>query len=225
MALEDFQELVKDMVSDQDAVVTAEVRDRAIDQARMRYSEDAPRLELEEVIWPATGVFGPVPEGWTDSAVIQSVEFPVGRRPASMVFADVYRSATGWGLESEQALPGNALVRVSFLLPHVLDDNADSIPQRHRLAVASFAAHLLCQQLATRYAGDRETTLGSDMSRTESRSRNYAARAKDYRAAYFAGVGQLDPALQDAVAGSAVSAVVSWPRRNPRHRLVSRGGL
>jgi hypothetical protein len=107
----------------------------------------------------------------------------------------------------------------------VLDATADSIPQRHRLAVASFAAHLLCQQLATRFAGDRETTLGSDMSRTESRSRNYAARAKDYRAAYFAGIGQLDPALQDAVAGSAVSAVVSWPRRNPRHRLVSRGGL
>ncbi len=225
MALEDFQELIKDMVSDQDDVVTAEVRDRALDEARMRYSADAPRLELEDVVWPDTGVFGPVPDGWTDSSVIQSVEFPVGRRPASLVFADAYRTATGWGLESEQTLPGNALVRVCYQLPHVLDATADSIPRRHRLAVASFAAYLLCQQLATRFAGDRETTLGADMSRTESRSRNYAARAKDYRAAYFAGIGQLDPALQDAVAGSAASAVVSWPKRNPRHRLISRGGL
>lgn len=225
MALEDFQNLVKDMVSDQDGVITDEVRDRALGEACMRYSADAPRLELEDIVWPVTGVFGPVPAGWTDSSVIQSVEFPVGKRPASMVFADAYRTATGWGLECEQALPGNALVRVCYQLPHVLDATADSIPRRHRLPVASFAAHLLCQQLATRFAGDRETTLGSDMSRTESRSRNYAARAKEYRAAYFAGIGQLDPALQDAVAGSAVSAVVSWPRRNPNHRLVSRGGL
>ncbi|MDH1333261.1 hypothetical protein N5D77_06045 [Comamonas thiooxydans] len=225
MALEEYQVLVKDMVGDQDDVITTEVRDRALDEARIRYSADAPRLELADIVWPATGVFGPVPDGWTDSSVIQSVEFPVGKRPASMVFAETYRTATGWGLESEQALPGNALVRVCYQLPHVLDATADSIPQRHRLPVASFAAHLLCQQLATRFAGDRETTLGSDMSRTESRSRNYAARAKDYRAAYFAGIGQLDPALQDAVAGSAASAVTSWPRRNPRHRLVSRGGL
>jgi hypothetical protein len=225
VALEDFQQLVKDMVSDQDDAITAEVRDRAIDQARMRYSEDMPRLEVEEVTWPEAGVFGPVPAGWTDSAVVKAVEFPVGRRPASLVFADAYRTATGWGLESEKALPGSALVRVSYQLPHVLDAAADSIPQRHRLAVASFAAHLLCQQLATRFAGDRETTMGSDMSRTESRSRNYASRAKDYRAAYFAGIGLVDPALQDAVAGSAVSAVVSWPRRNPRHRLVHRGGV
>lgn len=225
MALEDFQDLLKDMVPDQDEVITAGVRDRAIDQARLRYSEDMPRLELEEVSWPATGVFGPVPAGWTDGSVVQAVEFPVGRHPAALVFADAYRTATGWGLECEKALPGGALVRVSYQLPHVLDASADSIPQRHRLTVASFAAHLLCQQLATRFAGDRETSMGSDISRTESRSRNYAARAKEYRAAYFSGIGQLDPANQCAVAGSAVSGVVSWPRRNPRHRLVQRGGL
>ncbi|MBV8250553.1 MAG: hypothetical protein JO200_19160 [Comamonas sp.] len=225
MALADIQQLVQDMVPDQDDAITAEVRDRAIDQARMRYSEDLPRLEVEEVIWPAMGVFGPVPAGWTDSAVVKAVEFPVGRRPASLVFADAYQTATGWGLESEKALPDGALVRVSYQLPHVLDASSDSIPQRHRLAVASFAAHLLCQQLATRFAGDRETTMGSDMARTESRSRNYAARAKEYRVAYFAGIGQLDPTTQDVVAGSAVSAVVSWPRRNPRHKLVGRGGI
>lgn len=225
MALEDFQELVKDMVSDQDEVITAEVRDRAIEQARMRYSEDMPRLELEEMVWPATGVFGTVPAGWTDGAVLQGLEFPLGRRPASLVLADAYRTATGWGLQSAKALPAGALVRVSYQVPHVLDNTADSIAPRHRLAVASFAAHLLCQQLATRFAGDRESALGSDMSRTESRSRNYAFRAKDYRAAYFAGIGQLDPALQEAAVGTAVSAVASWPRRNPRHHLVSRGGL
>jgi hypothetical protein len=173
----------------------------------MRYSDDVPRLELEEVV--ACLAFWSGAAGWSDSAVIQSVEFPGngvsrvgGRLPNG--------ERLGFG---ERARAWQCLGPGELSLPHVLDATADSIPQRHRLAVA-FAAHLLCQQLATRFAGDRETTLGSDMSRTESRSRNYAARAKDYRAAYFAGIGQLDPALQDAVAGSAVSAVVSWPRRN-----------
>ena len=33
------------------------------------------------------------------------------------------------------------------------------VPQAHRLPVAQYAAYLLCQQLATRYSSDRDSTL------------------------------------------------------------------
>jgi hypothetical protein len=153
MALADFQQLVMDLVSDQDKAVTPGVRDRAIEQARVRYSAD-------------------------------------------------------------------------MAAAHVLDADNDTIALEHRLPVAQYAAHLLCQQLAARYSGERETATGADVARTESRARNYAARAKEYRAAYYQGTGQADPfAPAGAPAGgqAAAAAVVSWPGRR-RHQL-TRGAL
>ena len=47
MALADFQLLVDDMVTDQGAVITPDVRDRAIEQARVRYSADCERERHE----------------------------------------------------------------------------------------------------------------------------------------------------------------------------------
>ena len=71
--------------------------------------------------------------------------------------------------------------------------------------------------------------MGSDASLTETRAREFAARSKELRAAYCAGVGIADPFKATAVGNStgatAAAGVVSWPSRNPRHRLVQRGGL
>lgn len=61
---------------------------------------------------------------------------------------------------------------------------------------------LLCQQLAAYYSAERETSISADGSNTESRARNYAYRAKDYRAAYFAGIGKADPVAQAASGGA-----------------------
>lgn len=98
------------------------------------------------------------------------------------------------------------------------------VPQAHLMPVAQWAAYLLCQQLATRYSGERETTLAVDMARTQSRAQAYAARAKEYRQAYYAGTGQADPLNPSATPSQgAAAAVTSWPRRNPRHNLVRRG--
>jgi hypothetical protein len=62
---------------------------------------------------------------------------------------------------------------------------------------------------------------------TETRARQFADRARELRTAYFAGIGVPDP-FRSAGGGasSAVAAgVVSWPTRNPRHRLVRRDGV
>jgi len=55
--------------------------------------------------------------------------------------------AGGWWLESINALPEGAVVRVAYTAPHALDADTDTVPPAHRLAVAQYAAHMLCQQL------------------------------------------------------------------------------
>ena len=216
MALADFQQMVDDMVRDQGRIVTPAVRDRAIEQARLRYSADRLRTLAVDLVWPATGVFGPVPEGWDASCHVSAAT--VDARPVHIA---AYQAVDGWGLESEPALLAGMVVHLTYTTAHVLTVDQDTIPVAHRLAVASHAAYQLCTQLATHYSGQRETMVNADHSATESRARDFAARAKEYRTAYFVGTGQVDPFAQAAAGGgttSAASAVVSWPGR-PRNRL------
>jgi len=223
VAFADFQQLVTDLVPDQASNVAPDVQRRAIEEAALRYGADVPRALTEDVVWLQHGVFGPVPAGWADEAIVRSAEYPVGQHPASLLFVDAYRDLIGtWGLESVRSLPEGAVVRVKFSLPHILEGDTDTIPALHRWPVAQYAAHLLCQQLATRFSAERESAIGADVSRTESKASMYARRAKEYRAGYYAGIGVVDP-LTQAENGSALTpaaAVASWPGRR---RLFRRG--
>ena len=216
MAFADFQQLVTDMVPYQDANMAVDVQRRAIEEAVLRYGADVPRLLVEDVVWPVAGVFGPVPASWTDQAIVRSAEYPVGLHPAAALFLDAYRQPDGsWGLEAVRSLPQGALVRVRFSVSHALTDDADTIPVLHRWPVAQYAAHLLCQQLATRFSAERESAIGADVARTESRAKAYSLRAKEYRAGYYAGIGEADP-LKQAEHGAdlgAAAAVIGLPQR------------
>lgn len=225
MALTDHQTLVAAMVRDQSSVITDAERDRAIAMALQRYNADVPRHVVSDVTWPSTSVFGPVPEGWSDRSSLDLVEYPIGRVPPSTVFAAAIQTLDGWALELVHALPAGAVARVVYQAPHLLQAGeapADTIAPAHQEAFASYAAALLCRQLAAHYSGQRETAVGADSVQTESRARNYAARAKEYRAAYFAGVGRPDPEALGASQGSgqaAASAVIDLPGRS-RNRLM-----
>ncbi|QIL81818.1 hypothetical protein G7047_19270 [Diaphorobacter sp. HDW4A] len=227
MALADIQQLLQDFVPGMDDEVTPEARTRVIEEARIRYSMDVPRTLVEQFVWPQTSVFAPLPSGWTDAAQLVSVDV-AGRNAfePALHFA-VFKSGDDWQLEGVNALAAGTLVVLTYTLPHQLDAGADTIPAAHRLAVAYYAAYLLCQQLATRFSSDRDSTLNVDMARNESRATAFSKRAKEYRTAYFTGTGQVDP-FNEKLSGNGLAAaasVTSWPRRNPRHNLVSRGGL
>ncbi|MFE8644130.1 hypothetical protein ACFX58_03485 [Sphingomonas sp. NCPPB 2930] len=220
MALADYQQLVDSMVRDQSGTITPLDRDRAIELARLRYSQDARRELVEDVTWTALGVFGPAPMGWTPFATVLRAEYPIGQQPLAEIHAAVYEAPGGLGLETVNALPPGAVVRLTITAPHVLRDQpaADTIPLVHREAVASYAAHLLCKQLASYFSGQRETAIGADVSQTDTRARQYASQAKDYRRAYYASLGLVDPYSDKAgaVAGSGVASAASvgqWPGR------------
>lgn len=228
MALADIQQLTLDLARDQGDVVASDARNRAIEAARLQYSADCPRPLVVDIAWPE-GDWAPVPDGWTHGAWLVSAEYPVGRQPRELIEVAAYQTPDGWQLMAASPVPTGAVVRLSFMAGHELSATADTLPAHHRLPVAQYAAHLVCHQLATFYSAQRETSLGADASMTETRAREFAARAKELRAAYYAGVGVPDPfkaAAGGGASGAAAAAgVATWPRRNPRFGLVRRGGL
>ena len=221
MALQDFQQLVDALVRDQSGITSATDRDRAIGLAVARYSADVPRMLLEDVTWLATGHEGPLPAGWVDGAYLRQAEYPIGEQPVSLIDVSVYRDPAGQSLLSAELLAAGSVVRVSYSAPHQLAESPaaiDTTHPDHQEALASYAAHLLCKQLSAHHSGDRETSINADGSNTESRARNYAARARDYRAAYYAGIGKQDPQAplsrdQVSAAVDPAASVSAWPGR------------
>lgn len=218
--LADYQQLVDSLVRDQSATLTAQDRDRAIDLARARYSADAERTLVEDIVWGTAGYLGPLPSQWATGAYVLEAESPIGEQPRAIIELATYITPTVVKLAVVEPLGAADVVRLTYAAPHVLTDTVDTVPAEHREALASYAAHVLCKQLATHYSGERETSINADQSNTDSRARNYAMRAKDYRAAYYAGIGKADP--QAASSGSSgagagastpAASVGSWAGR------------
>lgn len=206
MPLADYQTLVTQMVRDQSGTVTTTDRDAAIESARLRYSQDAERTLVKDVVWAADGYYGPVPTGWVAGCYLLGAEYPIGQQPQASIELAIYIDGAGAEqLVTQDALAAGSTVRVTFAAPHELTAGppaADTVPVAHREAVASYAAHVLFKQLAAHYSGERESSINADASNTDSRARNYAARAREARAAYYAGIGKADP-LADQGGGRA----------------------
>jgi hypothetical protein len=220
MALADYQALVDKMVRADATVIVAADRDAAIELARLRYSEDAVRRLTEDVVWAAEGYIGPLPASWVTGSSIVTTEYPIGMEPPEFLDMSVYVTPSAQELLSPDVLPAGAAVRVQFTAPHLLNAGstpADTIPLKHREAVASYAAQILCRELASYYSGQRDTAIGADNSNGESRARNFSSRAREYRSAYYAGIGKADPQSDKgaggATAGAGAASVSSWTGR------------
>ncbi len=90
----------------------------------------------------------------------------------------------------------------------ILSEDENTLPQRHHHAVASWAAGILFDQLAAHHSGTSEPTLQADTIDYASKSRDYAARAKQARTVYYDALG-LTPGTP-----APACAVVNWSR-NP----------
>ncbi len=219
MALADFQTLVTSMVPADGRYSDVE-RDSALQLAVGRYSQDVPRQLVNDVIWTADGYFGPMPADWVEGAELQVAEYPVGEVPPTVLDLVIYMEpGPVFKLMSPDSLQAAEVVRVNFSAPHLLVGGLtpqDTVPLLHREAVASYAASLLCRQLATFYANERDTSINADGSNTDSRARNFSSRAREYRAAYYAGIGKADPQGSggSSAGAEASGAVTSWPGRS-----------
>lgn len=222
MALADYQALVTSLVRDDTGKVTTTDRDRAIGLAVTRYDRDRPRPKVEDVTYAAGGQLVALPAGWqTDVSTLLSLEYPVGSIPPVVLGWQFYREPAAVKLMLAAALPAGAVVRASYTIAHVLDGSSDTIPLADREAVASWAAALLLDQLASLYAGDSDSTIGADAVEHRTKAQEYASRARTLRARYFDALG-IDP-KKTVAAGVAVN--LNLPDSRGRDRLLKTGAL
>lgn len=193
MSLADYQPLVDDLVRDRDQIITPGQRDTAIAGAVLRYSGDAPATLIADVVSVAGGQRLPVPAGWVDGqSELRGLEYPVGNTPPSHIGLDavlIYHGLAGPEIALLISLLAGDTVRVSYTGPHALNATNDTIPLRHRHAVACLAASVLCGQLSAYYATEGSPTLQADTVDHQGKTERYRIRARDLAAEYTRVVG------------------------------------
>lgn len=210
----DWFKLINSMAPDEGERLTDEDREQALDMAVIRYSTDRPRPEAADVV-TEDGYTVPLPQGWhTDYSRVTAIEQP-GGVPPDMLPRDAWMP---------HRIPGRDVLllvrprkagdtfRVHFTLPHVLDDDTDTIPPKDREAVAHWAAGLLLDSLSGKHAGDTQSTINSDSVDHAAKMPNYKSLAEAQRQAYWNHLG-IDP--KRTVASG---AVVNVGHRRLLHR-------
>lgn len=216
MAIEYYQRQVADLVRDDGDRVTAEQIDAAVAAAVAQYSGQAPRsLTVEQT--GAAGQFLATPEGWVaDESRLVSIEYPVGDMPPQYVpdgGAIVLPQPDGTEtIGLIDGLPDPSTVRIRFTAPHVVDSQADTVPQARRFGVALLAASIVCGQLASFYANQTDSTIAADAVEHKSKSELWAARERAYAKQAEAALG-IRLAAPTATAEAAGTVVSFAPRR------------
>ncbi|MEW5833651.1 MAG: hypothetical protein AB1832_01185 [Pseudomonadota bacterium] len=211
MPLSDYQQLVDDMVRDRDQVVSTVQRDAAIAAAVAQYSVDHPRTVVVDVV-STGGQRQALPAGFTDDSRLVAIEYPIGNIPTTEIpLADVsiYAAPTERLLQLPDDVPVGESLRVSYTADQLLDDADDTVPARHRKALASLAASMLCTQLSAYYASEGESSIAADSVDFKDKSQRFRLLARDLAATYQSVVGSA-PSDRNKPA----SVTVTPPRRN-----------
>jgi hypothetical protein len=193
MTLAAKQQLVKNLVRDDNAVVSVVQLDEAIALAVRRYSADRPKTKVEDVLCAAGGNALANPVSWlADFSRATSLEYPIGDIPPTLIANDRWRryaTPSGEQFQLDDALPANATVRVTYGIKHTLDGTTDTIPDVDEEAFALLAASMLCNQLAAYYSNRSESTIQADTVNNESQAREYRAQGASYLKQYLNRIG------------------------------------
>lgn len=193
MSLADYQALVDDLVRDDTGRIVTADRDEAIARAVSRYGKDRPRVKVEDVVAPG-GNYLSLPSGWqADFSSLQSIEYPIGNRPATLLDQDgyaLYQTPTTSEIHLVSAITAGQSARLSYTIRHAVDVTpADTIRAEDREAVCCWAAALLLDQLAAWFTGSSDSTIQADSVDRRSKGGDYAARAGKLRKRYYDELG------------------------------------
>ena len=185
-------------------LVNDTMRDNALAAALVKISRDSPRRVVEDTVTPA------LPAGWVAGSALLAVEYPIGEIPPVYIEAMVYQTPLGETLYA--ALADGTPARVTYSTPWAASSELSGPALE---AFYCWAASVLCEQLATRFAQDTNSTISADSVMHESKSRNFAARAKALRARYYELLELADP---DKRSLAPASTTVNLNRNDSRGR-------
>lgn len=210
MALADFQALVDNLVRDPDSHIATADRDKAIDLARLRYSQDKPRQLFEDLAGDGSHLLAYPAAFEFDFSNITQIETPPDQTPPAVLGnADwqPYVTVAGSRIMFDAAPAVGAVVRVRFTTAHLLDGANDTIPGKHQEAVSCWAAALLQDQLASQFSGASLPTMDSDSVDHGEKAAMFSRRAGRNRARYFDELG-IDP-KRNVAAGATVNLSIA----------------
>lgn len=219
MPLANYRALMSDLVQDRDGVVSSDASDRAVAAAVLRYDRHFPRTLVVDAV-AITGSLQALPAGWVaDASVLVDVEYPVDESPKVTLPAQLRQRPDGLRIDLQTALTAGSAYRVTYTVPHLVDDVDDTVPASHRYAVACLASAIVCGQLSAYYATEGASTLAADSADHVGKTERFRGRKRDLEAEFARLLGISDkPSTQGAPAG----VVVGGDRERPG-RLFQRG--
>lgn len=217
MPLLDFQTLTDNLVRDDASKIATTDRDSAIALAVSRYSKDRPDKKVEDITAPGGQLLN-LPTAWEpDFSMLQALEYPVGQVPPSHLAPEdwaLYDAPGGQQIQLATSINAGETVRASYSIARVVDATTDTIPAADQEAVASYAAAVLCDQLASLYSGDSDSTIQADTVEHQGKAREFAMRAKTLRKRYYDELG-IEP-KRNVAAGVVVDLDMNNSQGNDR---------
>lgn len=215
----DIKSLAVSFVRDETDRLTPADFETALDNAVLHYTGDKPRRKVADVVC-AGGDTLPLPASWQSDSELLSAEYPIGDNPPSLLPCSIYTAPAGDQLRLGESLGSGAEVRLAFTVAHELTNLIDTIPLKHREAVACWAAAMLLEQLSAAAINDGDSTIQADSTDRRTKSQEYASRARAMKTRY----GEVLESLAsggNTVAGTGTT--VSWPSRGRLVRGIRRG--
>lgn len=213
--LDRYLTLTADLTRDDAGKVSEAQLADAVQAAVLRYSKDRPVRKIVEVSALGGQVLA-LPPGWVaDFSALQAIEFPVNAIPPVYMDKDAFlvrNTPAGQQIISGHAFAAGDVLWLHFTVPHTLSAMSNTIPDGDREAVCCLAAASLCEQLASLYAGDTDSTILADSVDHQQKSSLFAARAKALRQRYMNELG-VDPKRS-----SPAGAIISFPSKDSRGR-------
>lgn len=191
--LSDYETLVASLVRDTDSQLSTSQIQNAIALAVYEYSKRKPDKKVQDVTGDGTRLL-PLPAAWQDDfSHIRTIEYPIGDVPPTLLEGySLYESPGATQILLKSAVASGENARVTFTIRHQVDAVTDTITIDDREAVASYAAALGCQQLASLYSGDQDSTIQSDSVDHQGKASRYSSRARELRARFYQQLG-IDP--------------------------------
>lgn len=164
-------------------------------------------------------------ESWSDGfSAVRLVEYPVddddenADRLADDAW-EIYGKPSGDVLRFLEDTPAATEdFRVTYTATHACTDSACTVRATDDTAVQALAAAHFCQMLAAYYSQSDAPIMGADSVDHSSRSREYAARAKMYRKAYFDHMGIEEGKTPAASVTRDQDTTASWRTDHLTHR-------
>lgn len=162
---------------------------QAISMALAKYSQDYPRETIADVSGLETKLS--LPTDWIKGkSHIKYIEFPLNQTPPFYLKVDEFQLYTTPSNQEIRLL--NAQIKADELarITYTTAWKESDLDMNGIEAVATWAASLLCEQFATRYAASVDSTISADGVSHVSKSQNFSSRVKALRERYEQIVGK-----------------------------------